>query len=211
MKLMSDCENDELLAQAELGDSAARQQLLEMHRPRLRLMVAVRLDRRLSARVDPSDVVQDALTEANQALDEYLKERPLPFYPWLRRFAWKRLVDLHRRHVVARRRTVTREESLDPGLPDHSAVALADNLMASDTSPSRHVLRDELVERVQSALGLLDARDREVLVLRYLEQLTTAEIAAVLGIGVGAVKMRHLRALQRLRAQVADHSGEDAT
>jgi len=209
MYVMKDCENDELFAQAEQGDHVARQRLLEMHRPRLKLMVALRLDRRLNARVDPSDVVQDALTEANQQLDQYLRERPLPFYPWLRRFAWKRLVDLHRRHVVARRRSVTREESLDPGLPDHSAIALANNLMASDTSPSRRVLRDELCQRVQQALGQLDERDHEVLVLRYLEQLTTAEIAAVLGIGTGAVKMRHLRALERLRARLADDSGDE--
>jgi RNA polymerase sigma-70 factor (ECF subfamily) len=209
MHLMKDCDNEELLAQAEHGDRAARQRLLEIHRPRLNLMVALRLDRRMNARVDPSDVVQDALAEANQQLDQYLRERPIPFYPWLRRFAWKRLVDLHRRHVVARRRSVTREESLDPGLPDHSAVALANNLMASDTSPSRRVLRDELCQRVQQGLMQLDERDHEILVLRYLEQLSSAEIAAVLGIGVGAVKMRHLRALERLRALLADDSGDE--
>src|SRR6266849_5368732 len=120
-----DCEI--LIGKAERGDSAARQQLLELHRARLRLMVAMRIDHRLSARVDPSDVVQDALAEASLNLDNYLKERPLPFYPWLRRFAWKRLVDLHRHHVGASRRSVAREERLEINLPDHSAIALVDN------------------------------------------------------------------------------------
>jgi RNA polymerase sigma factor (sigma-70 family) len=48
-------------------------------------------------------------------------------------------------------------------------------------------------------LGRLDPRDREVLVLRYIEGLTTGEIAAVMGVRSGAIKMRHLRALERLR------------
>src|ERR1700757_2715447 len=92
-------------------------ELLDRHRDRLRRMVAVRLDPRLAAGVDPSDVVQEALAKADAKLDRYLRERPLPFYPWLRQLAQERLIDLHRRHVQARRRSVTREEAA-AGLPD---------------------------------------------------------------------------------------------
>ena len=74
-------DTDELLRQATLGDNDARQRLLDRHRGRLRQMVAVRVDRRLSARVDPSDVVQEALADASQHLDDYLRDRPLAFYP----------------------------------------------------------------------------------------------------------------------------------
>jgi DNA-directed RNA polymerase specialized sigma24 family protein len=70
-------------------------------------MVAVRLDRRLLARVDPSDVVQEALADADRRLDEYLRERPVAFYPWLRRLAEEQLVNVYRRHVGAARRSVT--------------------------------------------------------------------------------------------------------
>ena len=53
-------------------------------------------------------------------------------------------------------------------------------------------------QRVRQALGRLTERDREVLVLRYLEQLSPAEAADVLGIKEGALKTRQTRALVRL-------------
>ena len=81
-------DTDLLLDRAASGDSAARQQLLERHRRRLQKMISLRLDRRLAARVDPSDVVQEALADAGRKLDDYLRDRPLPFYPWLRQLAW---------------------------------------------------------------------------------------------------------------------------
>src|SRR4051812_8316766 len=99
-------ETEQLIEQARRGDEAARQALLARHRSRLRQMVAVRMDGRLAARVDPSDIVQDALAEAHRTMDDYLRRRPLPFYPWLRRLAWERLVQLHRQHVEAGRRSL---------------------------------------------------------------------------------------------------------
>lgn len=126
-------DTDELLARSAAGDRSARGQLLERHRRRLKRTVAVRLDRRLAPRVDPSDVVQEALAEAARRLDEYLRDRPMPYYPWLRRLAWVRLDKAHRRHTAGRR-DVGREEP--PALPDRSAAALADRLMAGDTGPA---------------------------------------------------------------------------
>jgi RNA polymerase sigma-70 factor (ECF subfamily) len=192
-------DTDQLLDLASRGDGAARQQLLTRHRGRLRAMVAARLDRRLAARLDPSDVVQEALAEAARQLDEYLRERPLPFYPWLRQLAWDRLVKAHRAHLARARRSVRREEPGVLGLPDESMAELAQRLASCASSPSRHALRVELHGRVRAALALLGEADREVLVLRYLEQLPLREVAAVLGVSASAVKMRHVRALERLR------------
>src|SRR6516225_11967076 len=125
---MTTVDTEQLLEQVAAGDSSARDQLLQRYRRRLRRMVAVRFDPRLAARVDPSDVVQETLAEAAVQLDRYLQERPLPFYPWLRQMAQRRLIELHRRHVQARRRSVTREEAAD-GLPGRPAVALAERLL----------------------------------------------------------------------------------
>jgi RNA polymerase sigma-70 factor, ECF subfamily len=192
-------DTEQLLQQAAAGDPGARGRLLDRHRPRLRKMVACRLDRRLAPRLDPSDVVQDVLAEADRRLGQYLRERPLPFYPWLRQLAWDRLVALHRRHVRVGKRSVLREEGDALALPEESAAELAARLVTSATSPSQRLVRQELRQTLQEALARLGERDREVLALRHLEQLSVAETAAVLGVTPGAAKVRHLRALQRLR------------
>src|SRR5262245_24069354 len=103
-------DTDALLARATAGDPEAAQQLLARHRGRLGRMVAVRLDCRLAARVDPSDVVQEALMDAARKLPDYLRRRPLPFYPWLREIAWERLIKLHQQHLTAGKRSVLREQ-----------------------------------------------------------------------------------------------------
>jgi RNA polymerase sigma-70 factor (ECF subfamily) len=192
-------DTEQLLALAAAGDASARGQLLQRHRDRLRRMVAVRADPRLAARVDPSDIVQETLAVAAERLDAYLKDRQVAFYPWLRQLAEDRLGALLRRHVRAGRRSVTREAGR-LGLPDESALALADRLAAGQSSPSAHAQREELRARVRRALAALPDVDREILVLRLLEGLSAKEIADVLGMTVGAVRTRQARALVRLRS-----------
>ena len=195
----AESEAEELLARAAGGDLQARQRLLGLHRDRLRKMVAVRLDRRIAARVDPSDVVQETLAAAAAGLSDYLRRRPLPFYPWLRQIAWDRLIEVHRGHVQAAGRSVRREET---ELPEHSAFDLADRLAGGVTSPSLRAAREEMRGLVRNAIAHLAATDREVLVLRHLEGLQTAEIAALLHISHDAVRARHVRAIERLRQRI---------
>ena len=64
-------DTDQLVQLAAKGDAAAADQLLARHRTRLHRMVSLRLDRSLSARIDPSDAVQEAFAEAFQKLPEY--------------------------------------------------------------------------------------------------------------------------------------------
>jgi RNA polymerase sigma-70 factor (ECF subfamily) len=201
-------DTDELVRRVGEGDQAAVSLLLDRHRPRLRRMVTARLDARLFARVDPSDVVQEVLLKAAQRLPEYARDRPLPFYPWLRQLAWDRLVELHHRHERARKRSVTREEP-DPLLSDPSALLLAEQLVDTGTGPSGQLLRKELRERVRAALAGLPAQDREILLMRHVEQLQVSEIAALLRVSEGAVKMRRLRAILKLRELLEKRPSED--
>ena len=191
----------DLVERARLGDEQARHDLLAQYRGYLKRMIAIRLDQRLAARVDPSDIVQETLSDAARRLDEFLHDCPLSFFGWLRQIASERLIDTHRRHVLSQCRSVKRESG-EIDFPDDSVPALTRSLIANDTSPSNRLSRQEQQDRLRSALAALSERDREVLVMRHLEQLSTAEIADALGVSVGAVESRQLRALIRLRARM---------
>ena len=197
-------DTDLLLERAQAGDQAAVAALLARHRSRLKAMVCVRIDRRVAARIDPSDVVQESLLEAYRRLPDYLRDRPVPFYPWLRQITWERLVRLHRQHLVARKRAVGREVAFDPLLSDDSVAVLANRLHNSGLGPQSRIIKSELRARIKFALAGLSKSDREVLILRYLEQLSIQEIMGILALKESAVKLRLLRALERLRAKFDD-------
>lgn len=203
---------DEWLRDAAQGDEQAVRYLLEAHRDRLRRMIAGRLDPRLAPRLDPSDVVQETLADAARRLPDYLRERPLPFYPWLFRLAADRLARTHRDHVTSTIRAIGREEPID-GLSHNEADSKrrGDRLAADDTTPGHRVSREERRLLLNEAIERLDADDREVLGLRYLDRLAFDEIAAVIGVGLSAAKMRHLRALERLRRLLEGMGVEPST
>jgi RNA polymerase sigma-70 factor (ECF subfamily) len=102
-------------------------------------------------------------------------------------------------HIDAARRSVLREHPWATGFSDESMAELAHGMVASSIVPSRQAMEAELEARIQAALHQLKPLDREILVLRYLEQMSVAEIAGELEISQTAVTSRHLRALQRLR------------
>jgi len=203
----NDPPTEQLLDRARAGSLSAVEQLLVLYRPRLRKMVAAQLDDRLAARFDPSDVVQEALVEATRRLAEYLEHRPVSFYPWLRGLALDRLTDLRRRHLGAARRSVLREEPDLQG-PNRSAFALADRLLASVSSPSSPLQRQQVEARVREALDRLNSTEREILVLRYVEDCSTAEIAQLLNLSERTIRRGHSRALARLSPLLQDLTGE---
>jgi RNA polymerase sigma-70 factor, ECF subfamily len=199
-------DTDELLRRSRNGDKEARDSLLAGHQSRLLKMVTARIDKRLAARLDSSDVVQEVMKVAHRRLSEYLKNPRQPFYLWLRGIAMDRLVELYRRHVVAAKRSVLREQPQRALINDESEHELANRLVTSSFHPGRRLLLEEMLARVRNGLHELSENDREILVLRHLEQLSVEEIAAVLAISKSAVTTRHLRALQRLRDVLGDES-----
>ena len=85
-----------MLQQVRQGNRAALEPLLLMHRDYLRRVIDLRLDARLRARIDASDVVQEAFLEAVRRMPDYLARAPMPFHLWLRQTAQQRLIDLSR-------------------------------------------------------------------------------------------------------------------
>src|SRR5262245_45068861 len=195
-------ETDEadLLRRAMVGDQQALARLFAGYRDRLRQMVRLRLDRRLSGRIDTSDVLQDAYLDVARRFPEYAASPTVPFYLWLRSLTGQRLVDLHRHHLGAGMRDAGREVSLYRGaLPAASSASLAQQLLAGLTSPTQAAVRAEMQLRLQEALNSMDPIDREVVVLRHFEELSNVEAAEVLGIETAAASKRYIRALRRLK------------
>ncbi len=193
-------EHEDLLRNAAGGDARALACLFTHYRDRLKRMVRLRLDRRLSGRVDASDVVQEAYLEAYKRFAEWAGKKELPFFLWLRLVTGQKLVDCHRHHLGAQMRDAGQEVSLYRGaLPQASSASLAAHLLGKMTTATQAAIRAEHKLIVQEALNSMDALDREVLVLRHFEHLTNEETALVLGIKKSAASQRYVRALKRLK------------
>lgn len=198
-------QTQELLAAAKEGQSEAVNRLLEKHRDALRRMVDLRIDRVLERRVDASDVVQDVMLEANNRLEDYLRDPVMPFHLWLRQMAQDRIIDLHRRHRVAAKRSIDKERPLQ-GAPrlDQSTLDLAAQLCDREMTPAEAATWRELERRFQGAVEQLEEKDREVVLMRHFEQLTNSEVAQALGLSEPAAGMRYMRAMRRLRSLLSD-------
>jgi RNA polymerase sigma-70 factor (ECF subfamily) len=110
-----------------------------------------------------------------------------------------RLIDAHRRHRVAASRTVDREVPLVAD-DDGSGADLAGIVADRELTPAAAATWHELERRFATAVEALDEMDRQIVLLRHFEHLSTAEAAEVLGLSKPAAGMRYLRAMRRLRA-----------
>jgi RNA polymerase sigma-70 factor (ECF subfamily) len=179
---MNEMSDGETSGRGVPDDPARFGAILEEFRPRLRRMVALRLDPRLHGRIDPSDVIQETYLEASARLAEYNQKPTM--------------------------RDAGRELSLYRGrLPEASSAALAAQLLGRESRPSEAAVRAELKIRLQEALNTMDPVDREILALRHFEQLSLAETAEVLKITESGACRRHLRALKRLKEIVSGVPG----
>jgi RNA polymerase sigma-70 factor (ECF subfamily) len=169
---------DELVAQARRGDTAAYAGLVRRHQE-----IAFRTAMLITGHAqDAEEAAQDGFVKAWRALPRFRVGEPLR--PWL--------LTIVANEARNRRRAAGRRE--------HLAVRAAATLPipADDAAPDYD--RDALT----AALGRLREEDRLVIGCRYLLDLSEAETAAALGVKPGTVKSRLSRALARLREEVGD-------
>ena len=175
--------------------------MLARHRDALRRLIGLRIDPALGRRVDASDIVQDVLLEADRRLVEYLAAAKMPFHLWLRCLARDRLIDAHRHHRRAQRRSLDREQALPqaPGPINRRSIW---PIWFATGKPRRPRPRSAASSSCDSRRRSteLDETDREIVLLRHFEQLSNGETAEVLGLSPPAAGMRYLRAMRRLRS-----------
>jgi len=197
-------EADSSLERLKEGKTDALAELFGSCRPRLTQMLRLRMHGRLTARVDPSDVLQETYLDATRKLRVYLRDPKVSAYVWLRGLTLDRLKKVQREHLGAQCRAVNRELRL----PEESSVAFAYRIVADGPSPSHVVIASELRQRIKRALLDLKEDDREILLMRHFEEMSNREVAETLGLGISGATMRHGRALFRLREMLL--SGLDA-
>ncbi|MCH2594687.1 MAG: sigma-70 family RNA polymerase sigma factor [Pirellulales bacterium] len=190
---------EQLLAHVRAGESDAVGKLLDRHREAVRRMIDLRMDPVLKRRVDASDLVQDVLIQANRRLDSFLENPIMPFHLWLRQMAKDRLIDAHRRHRGAARRTMDREQPLAIAANNESSIDLLTQLHEQEMTPATAATWNELQRRFHTACDKLDPTEQEIVLMRHFEQLTNGEAATALEISPQAASMRYLRAMRRLR------------
>ncbi len=159
-----------------VAELAAFGQLCEEHGPRLLAMLERRIDPRLRQRLAPEDILQSAFVKAQDRWPAYRAGSPMRPYPWLYQLALDTLYEEYRRHGRA-----ARDLRHDLPWPDESLDVLAGSL----TSPSQAMARDELIGRVRQVIELLKPVDREVLWLRYFEEMPARDVGELLGLTEG--------------------------
>jgi RNA polymerase sigma-70 factor, ECF subfamily len=169
---------------------------------RLTSIVRHRLNRRLCARLDPADVLQEVFLEALQRLARGSCPSHLPLDLWLRLLTQQCVIRIHRQHLRAKKRCVAREHPAGPY--DHPAASdsVSADRPGGEPPPSLAVLREQ-TEQLWAGVGQLRAIDRQVLKLRHFDGLTNEEVARRLGLSKAAASKRYTTALRRLQRQMS--------
>lgn len=181
-----------LLALARAGDQHALGEVLEGYRQFLRLLARSRVGRELRARLDPSDLVQETLLEAQRDFQQFHGENRAELAGWLRQILLRNLADQCKHHQ-SQKRDVGREQPLEL-----LVKKTPESLAAPLSTPSAHALKLEQEGALATALAQLPPDYREVLTLRHLQGESFETIAARMGRTPGAVRMLWMRALEQL-------------
>jgi RNA polymerase sigma-70 factor (ECF subfamily) len=203
----ADCQDpDSLLRLARRGDSAAVGKLLECYRNYINLLARLELGRRLLTKLDASDAVQEVFLRAHRGFDQFRGDSEGELLAWLRRILASCLVDIAR-HYQTQQRDVALERELEQELA-RSSRAMDHGLLAGST-PSQELMRRERSVILANGLARLPDDQRDAVVLRHLEGLAFADVAARMGQTVDSVKKLWARGLARLRAECGADNEQD--
>ena len=194
-----------LLQQARQGDGSSLGVLLRKYFRYLNSLSHGHLDDRIGIRVGASDIVQETLLEAHRDFEKFSGTSIEEFTGWLRRILFNNLSTAIEKHILADKRDVRKQKSLDQdlGFGDQSHAKFSRFLQQDITSPSTPMQRDESLVQLLGAIDKLSPDFQEVLRLRHFDDLSFNQIAERMGRNSGAVRMMWVRAVDKLRTVLA--------
>lgn len=189
----------DLIERAQQADQAALGELLEVHRPYLRMLARRYIGRQLRARVDESDLIQQTCLSAFRNFPQYAGPEADQFLIWLKQIHERNIQDCLRQHLNAAKRSLHKEEPV-------SEPQLAD-LAGDSASPSQRLLNREDAVRLAQLLETLPDDQQEAIRLRHLENWPLKEIAQHLQRSDQAVCGLLKRGMRKLREQLQSGRG----
>jgi RNA polymerase sigma-70 factor (ECF subfamily) len=189
------------LPAARSGSREALGRALEAYRAYLLLIANGMLAPELRAKGGASDVVQETFLEAQRDFAQFCGTSAEELQAWLRQLLLHNLANLARRYRDTGKRLLSREVALEEETP--SGVH-GQQVMADTPSPSSQAIAREQSEAVQRALEQLPKDYRQVIVWRYQEGRSFAEIAARLQRSENAARKLWFRALERLQQALGE-------
>lgn len=190
----------ELLRRAREGDAAAWGELLERYRNYLRYVAQRRIDPKMQARVDASDVVQQTFLEAQRDLQSFRGEVEQELAVWLRRILEHNVSESIERHLTTQKRSAKREQSMDDSRG--KGMAMRARLPSEQSTPSQKVMRGEDAAMLARAVAELPPDQAEAVRLRHFEGYSLKDLAKHFERSEVAVAGLLKRGLQGLRKRL---------
>jgi RNA polymerase sigma-70 factor (ECF subfamily) len=196
---------EQLLVQARAGAPECLGRLLQYYCNYLKLLVATNFDEKLQARCSPSDIVQETYCEAHRDFEKFRGITEPEFLAWLKTILVNNMAREVEKHVLAAKRDVRREVSVDMmgEALERSAARLESILVDQGPSPSSNVHRYEQTIMLANHLAKLPSDYQKVLIFRHCEGLPFKDIAQRMGRTTGAIRMLWLRAIGQIREQMS--------
>jgi RNA polymerase sigma-70 factor (ECF subfamily) len=186
-----------LIAEARRGDTRSLEEILERSLPFLNERATRTIERKLKARLDPADLVQQTLLEAFRDFDSFEGDDIHTFTYWIQRILDHNIVEAHRRNVVVRKRNIHVERSIDDSVL--ARPKLRESLEAHKPTPSGMFTSKERAKHVRIAVASLPANQREVIWLKHFQQWPLRRIAHYLNRSESAIAGLLKRGIRNLR------------
>ena len=177
-------------------DPQAIEELLRRYRPLLRAIVAGEIDPNLRAKVDPSDLVQEACLEVAKSIEKINSTRSPQFLAYLKQIVMNKLHDVRRRFLISQKRNASLESKA-------SVQQIVNHAELQDRQDAlEDLINEELLDRTRLALSKLPLEVKKVLHMRFVRGMTYSEIGQKLERTEDDVRMLIKRWLSRVQQEV---------